>query len=133
MGAVVAAAPGILVPEKRIWAVGFGAPRDVHRALADIDARRRALRAMTWSKYPDMLVQRPGGEFDVLSHDDVDGKYIITEIDGALAKRIEPYQHRIVSPAQSLDELRSRYAGLGRDELRALSEAPIFGVIRAKA
>lgn len=106
MGAVVAAAPEILVPEKRIWAVGFGAPRDVHRALDDIDARRRALRALTWSKYPDMLVQRPGGEFDVL---------------------------RIVSPSQSLSELRSRYAGLGRDELRALAEAPIFSVIRAKA
>jgi hypothetical protein len=31
--AAAAVAPAIILPERRIWAVGFGAPRDVHAAL----------------------------------------------------------------------------------------------------
>lgn len=33
IGAAAAVAPAIVVPERRIWAVGFGASRDVHGAL----------------------------------------------------------------------------------------------------
>lgn len=34
-----AVAPAIILPERRIWAVGFGAPRDVHAALGGTTIR----------------------------------------------------------------------------------------------
>lgn len=42
IGAAAAVAPAIVVPERRIWAVGFGASRDVHGALG-VESGTRAM------------------------------------------------------------------------------------------